>query len=81
MQCTLFHPLRPYLFVAVRFCLLYFTLTEPNLRYYLQTQRHVRVYNLLKQELTKKLMTGAKWISSIAVHPGKVQTSQQLFAV
>ncbi|EFX77685.1 hypothetical protein DAPPUDRAFT_305412 [Daphnia pulex] len=50
VQCTLFHPLRPYLFVA--------------------TQRHVRVYNLLKQELTKKLMTGAKWISSIAVHPG-----------
>jgi hypothetical protein len=22
------------------------------------------------QELTKKLMTGAKWISSIAIHPG-----------
>jgi len=50
VQCTLFHPVRPYLFVA--------------------TQRHVRVYNLMKQELTKKLMTGAKWISSIAVHPG-----------
>ena len=29
-----------------------------------------RVYNLVKQMLTKKLMTTSKWISSIAVHPG-----------
>jgi len=50
VQCVLFHPIRPYLFVA--------------------TQRHVRVYNLTKQELTKKLMTGSKWISSLAIHPG-----------
>lgn len=49
VQCILFHPIRPYLFVA--------------------TQRHVRVYNLSKQELSKKLQTGAKWISSIAIHP------------
>jgi len=49
VQCVLFHPIRPYLFVA--------------------TQRHVRLYNLAKQELAKKLMTGAKWISSIAIHP------------
>jgi len=49
VQSILFHPIRPFLFVA--------------------TQRHVRVYNLTKQELSKKLMTGAKWISSIAVHP------------
>ena len=49
VQCVLFHPIRPYLFVA--------------------TQRHVRIYNLSKQELSKKLQTGAKWISSMAVHP------------
>ena len=34
------------------------------------SQRHVRVYHLLKQELTKKLTPSVKWISSIAVHPG-----------
>jgi len=49
VQCVLFHPIRPSLFVA--------------------TQRHVRIYDLVKQELTKKLMSGAKWISSIAIHP------------
>ena len=49
VQCVMFHPIRPYLFVA--------------------TQRHVRIYNLMKQELTKKLMTGSKWISSLAIHP------------
>merc|ERR1712241_1018557 len=50
VQCVLFHPIRPMLFVA--------------------TQRHVRVYDLVKQELTKKLISGAKWISSLAIHPG-----------
>ncbi|KAK2723761.1 ribosome biogenesis protein BOP1 homolog [Artemia franciscana] len=50
VQCVLFHPIRPYFFVA--------------------TQRYVKIYNLAKQELSKKLMTGARWISSIAVHPG-----------
>ena len=49
VQCVLFHPIRPYLFVA--------------------TQRHVRIYNLVKQELSKKLQTSAKWISSLAIHP------------
>ena len=49
VQSILFHPIRPFLFVA--------------------TQRHVRIYNLTKQELSKKLITGAKWISSLAVHP------------
>ena len=39
VQCVLFHPIRPMLFVA--------------------TQRHVRVYDLVKQELTKKLMSGS----------------------
>ena len=34
-----------------------------------QTQRFIRVYNLTKQELTKKLVSNVKWISSMAVHP------------
>lgn len=37
---------------------------------FVATQRTVRVYNLVKQMLTKKLMTNSKWISSLAVHPG-----------
>ncbi|KAJ1523942.1 hypothetical protein ONE63_010491 [Megalurothrips usitatus] len=50
VQCALFHPIRPMLFVA--------------------TQKHVRVYDLVKQVMAKKLMTYAKWISSMAIHPG-----------
>lgn len=34
------------------------------------TQRSVRVYNLVKQQQVKKLLPGAKWISSIDIHPG-----------
>lgn len=49
VQTILFHPTRPYLFMA--------------------TQRYVRVYNLMKQELMKKLMTNCKWVSSMAIHP------------
>uniref|UniRef100_A0A8C8RJF0 Ribosome biogenesis protein BOP1 n=1 Tax=Pelusios castaneus TaxID=367368 RepID=A0A8C8RJF0_9SAUR len=49
VQSVLFHPLRPFFFVA--------------------TQRYVRVYNLLKQELSKKLLTNCKWVSSMAIHP------------
>ncbi|XP_062043855.1 ribosome biogenesis protein BOP1 isoform X1 [Lepus europaeus] len=33
------------------------------------SQRSVRVYHLLRQELTKKLMPNCKWVSSMAVHP------------
>ncbi|XP_048483361.1 ribosome biogenesis protein BOP1 homolog [Plutella xylostella] len=33
------------------------------------TQRVVRIYDLVKQELVKKLLTGAQWISTLAVHP------------
>jgi len=29
----------------------------------------VRVYDLVRQELVKRLVTGVKWISSMAVHP------------
>lgn len=33
------------------------------------TQRAVRLYDLLKQELVRKLLTGAQWISTMAMHP------------
>lgn len=35
----------------------------------LQTQRAVRIYDLVKQELVRKLEPGAQWISALAVHP------------
>jgi len=38
--------------------------------FFVATQRHVRVYHLLKQELAQKLNPSVKWISSLAVHPG-----------
>jgi len=38
--------------------------------YFIATQRHVRIYDLVKQEMVKKLITGSKWIASIAIHPG-----------
>ncbi|XP_030755138.1 ribosome biogenesis protein BOP1 homolog [Sitophilus oryzae] len=50
VQCILFHPTKPFLFVA--------------------TQRHVRIYDLIKQSQVKKLLTNSKWISTMAVHPG-----------
>nr|XP_033325599.1 ribosome biogenesis protein BOP1 homolog [Megalopta genalis] len=50
IQCVLFHPIRPYLFVA--------------------TQRNVRIYDLVKQEMIKKLLSNSQWISSMAIHPG-----------
>jgi ribosome biogenesis protein ERB1 len=33
-------------------------------------QREIRVYNLMKQELTKTLEPGVQWISCMDVHPG-----------
>ncbi|KAF2882281.1 hypothetical protein ILUMI_23901 [Ignelater luminosus] len=50
VQCVLFHPSKPFLFVA--------------------TQRHVRIYDLMKQMLVKKLLTNCKWISTMDIHPG-----------
>eukprot|EP00898_Chlorokybus_atmophyticus_P006593 jgi/Chlat1/6935/Chrsp52S06612 len=38
--------------------------------FYVATQSHVRVYNLAKQELAKKLITGVQSVSSLAIHPG-----------
>ncbi|KAI9168472.1 Ribosome biogenesis protein erb1 [Blastocladiella emersonii ATCC 22665] len=41
--------------------------TRPHL--FIATQRYVRVYDLQQQTLLKKLMSGAKWISSMDIHP------------
>ncbi|KAK2920533.1 hypothetical protein Q8A73_000018 [Channa argus] len=38
--------------------------------FFVATQRSVRIYNLVKQEMSKKLQANSKWISSMAVHPG-----------
>uniref|UniRef100_A0A7G3AYA7 Ribosome biogenesis protein BOP1 homolog n=1 Tax=Lutzomyia longipalpis TaxID=7200 RepID=A0A7G3AYA7_LUTLO len=49
VECVIFHPVKPLLFVA--------------------TQKSIRMYDLVKQELVKKLMSNSNWISDIAVHP------------
>lgn len=36
----------------------------------IQTQRYVKVYDLAKQVLIKKLLTNVQWVSSLDVHPG-----------
>ncbi|EGD79514.1 hypothetical protein PTSG_10085 [Salpingoeca rosetta] len=38
--------------------------------FFVATKTRVRIYNLQTQMLVKKLMTGVKWVSSMAVHPG-----------
>jgi len=38
--------------------------------FFVCTQKSVRVYDLQKQQCTKQLVSGARWISSITVHPG-----------
>jgi len=50
IQKVLFHPSKPFFFIA--------------------TQRQVKIYNLAQQSLTKKLLPGVNWISSLDVHPG-----------
>ena len=37
--------------------------------FFVATQNSVRIYNLAKQELAKKLISGAAVITSLAVHP------------
>ncbi|KTW28572.1 hypothetical protein T552_01833 [Pneumocystis carinii B80] len=37
--------------------------------FFVATQRYVKVYNLIKQELIKIIQPGVKWISSIDIHP------------
>lgn len=36
---------------------------------YVATQRYVRIYDLAKQVMAKKLMPGARWVSSLDIHP------------
>ncbi|KAF7998189.1 hypothetical protein HCN44_009587 [Aphidius gifuensis] len=50
VQCVLFHPIKPFFFVA--------------------TQKNIRVYDLVKQEMVKKLLSNSQWISTMAIHPG-----------
>jgi len=38
--------------------------------FFAATQRYVRLYDLAGQTLVRTLQTGAKWISSMDVHPG-----------
>ncbi|ORX51179.1 BOP1NT-domain-containing protein [Hesseltinella vesiculosa] len=38
--------------------------------FFVATQRYVRVYDLMQQQLIKTLAPGVRWISSIDVHPG-----------
>lgn len=40
--------------------------------FFISTKMTVRVYDLLKHELIKKLETGLRDVSSIAIHPGGV---------
>mmetsp|Transcript_2035 Transcript_2035/g.2905 ORF Transcript_2035/g.2905 Transcript_2035/m.2905 type:complete len:711 (-) Transcript_2035:158-2290(-) len=37
--------------------------------FFVVTKRHIRVYNLQKQEMVKKMQSPAKWLSSISIHP------------
>ncbi|KAG7539693.1 hypothetical protein FFLO_03410 [Filobasidium floriforme] len=42
--------------------------TKPH--FFVATQRYVRLYDLVGQQLLKTLMSGLKWISSMDIHPG-----------
>ena len=37
--------------------------------FFVASQTNIRVYNLQRQTLVKKLLSGAKWISSMSIHP------------
>lgn len=71
IQCVLFHPVKPCFFVAVSFSSISvysFTKTDFS-TCILQTQHNIRIYDLVKQELVKKLLTNSKWISGMSIHP------------
>lgn len=67
VQKVLFHPQKPLFFVAVRPC--YSKVPPCSVALFSQTQTCVRVYDLVRQELVKRLLSGVKWISCLAVHP------------
>lgn len=37
--------------------------------FFVATQKNIRIYDLVKQELLKKLISNSKWISDMAIHP------------
>lgn len=37
--------------------------------FFVATHRYVRIYNLAKQKLVKRLLTNSNHVSSIAIHP------------
>uniref|UniRef100_A0A1B0G4D6 Ribosome biogenesis protein BOP1 homolog n=1 Tax=Glossina morsitans morsitans TaxID=37546 RepID=A0A1B0G4D6_GLOMM len=37
--------------------------------FFVATQHNIRIYDLVKQELIKKLLTNSKWISGMCIHP------------
>ncbi|KAM7344809.1 ribosome biogenesis protein BOP1 homolog [Cochliomyia hominivorax] len=37
--------------------------------FFVATQHNIRIYDLVKQELVKKLLTNSKWISGMSIHP------------
>ena len=46
-------------------------LFHPSRPYFIVgTQKSIRIYNLMKQEMSKKLLPNCNMISSIAIHPG-----------
>lgn len=49
--------------------------------FFISTKMTVRVYDLLKHELVKKLETGLRNVSSIAIHPGGMLPVSCLFLV
>jgi len=68
VQAVQFHPIRPLLFVAVS--IFFFLIKVGSQKNQFQTQRSIRIYDLVKQQLIKKLLSNSAWISSMAVHPG-----------
>lgn len=72
VQQVLFHPQKPILFVAVNKILIFkiLKLSINRINSILKTQRFVKVYDLVKQILVKKLLTNVKYISSMDIHPG-----------
>ena len=50
--------------------------------FFISTKKNVRVYDLLKLKLIKKLESGAREVSSISVHPGgMLPVSMRSFAI
>jgi ribosome biogenesis protein ERB1 len=73
VQRVAFHPTKPHFFVAVSLAWHLKSILFDTDCFYLprlQTQRYVRLYDLVGQQLLKTLMSGLKWISSMDIHPG-----------